>query len=222
MNEMFIGMSQDTDASTSFTADFTLLDYKSGSLNPITIQIPINPNPSDLIEFGIIPLEAKYMNDARVSLQQNANAFFTLQYENNPSLSTTIFKSAFDVAGTDIKKGEYYIYEDVNGRNVPKRVGTLKNAVGVHLDKIFKGVNVTTLDQVNAMIKEVESVRDPNRKNEILTTKYFFSKDNSATDNISALYKIKDKLLLKNTKTETVKETSEEEEAEYEGEEEGK
>jgi len=222
MNEMFVGMSQDTDASTSFTADFTLLDYKSGGLNTITIQIPINPNPSDLIEFGIIPLEAKYMNDARVSLQQNANAFFTLEYENNPSLSTTIFKSAFDVAGTDIKKGEYYIYEDVNGRNVPKRVGTLKSAVGFHLDKIFKGVNVTTLDQVNAMIKEVESVRDPNRKNEILTTKYFFSKDNSATDNINALYKIKDKLLLKNTQTETVKETSEEEEAEYEGEEEGK
>ena len=82
---------------------------------------------------------------------------------------------------------------------------------------------MTTYQQVNAMIQEIERVSDPRKKNEILTTKYLFNKDNDATTNIRSLYAMRDELLLKDTKSQNTisenvtSEDTEEMEEDFEG-----
>jgi len=209
--DRFIGVNMDTDNKEKkypFTADYKIMDYKNGTLTEQIIQIPINLSPTDLMEYGMVPLEHKYMNDARLSLQENNGLFFTIDYENK--FQTTAFKAMYDIPGSDIKKGEFYVDDEINGKKSPRKLGTFRNAVGEHTGKIFNNLNMTALQQLTNIINEISTISDIRKKNDVLTTKYYFDKSLTPQDNIRILFEARDKILLKQKPTE--EETLEEEE----------
>jgi hypothetical protein len=211
LDEIFIGVNMDTDNKEKkypFTADFKLMDYKNGTLTEQIIQIPINLSPTDLMEYGMVPLEHKYMNDARLSLQENDGLFFTIDYEGK--FQTTAFKAMYDIPGSDIKKGEFYVDDEINGKKSPRKLGTFRNAVGEHTGKIFNNLNMTALQQLTNIINEISTISDIRKKNDVLTTKYYFDKSLTPQDNIKILFEARDKILLKRKPAE--EETLEEEE----------
>jgi hypothetical protein len=148
------------------------------------------------------------MNDARLSLQENDGLFFTIDYEGK--FQTTAFKAMYDIPGSDIKKGEFYVDDEINGKKSPRKLGTFRNAVGEHTGKIFNNLNMTALQQLTNIINEISTISDIRKKNDVLTTKYYFDKSLTPQDNIRILFEARDKILLKRKPTE--EETLEEEE----------
>jgi hypothetical protein len=207
-NFMGIVFDEDNKDDNPFSAIFSLTDYNNNGAT-IQVEVPINPNPQDLIAYGISPLQAKYLNDARKSLQENYNSAVTLEYGN---MKTEVYRANYDI-NDDIKKGMYYEIQKIEDRNVKgtgylegismkKSVekivkvgnsGTIRDVVDYHLNKIYGGINMGALSQLQMIKTDLEKIPGE-KQNDFLIKRYGFPKQSSRDENIRMLNKMIEKV----------------------------
>jgi hypothetical protein len=195
---------------TPFTAIYSVPQYDSDNkyTTSVDIQVPIQPNPATLLEHGILPLKGQYLNIARKQLKETGNSFIEFTYENQPNIKTKAYVAQFDFG--DIRKGEYYMYENVGQplasnqllplppgggekRYAQKPVkigtGTLDDVINLHASKIQQNLNMDQLQQV-LMIEKTIAGKKPEIQNRLLKENFFFTSDN-LNENLAILQEMK-------------------------------